>query len=64
VDQDPTLLAKLPKEVHDLIFDWVDDLMPLKIAEEHREHSMNERKYMVDSYNEFVFEREFSLCWY
>ena len=62
VDQDPTLVAKLPREVRELIFDWVDDPMPLEIAKEHRERSMDERKYIRDHHNEMMFEREFSLC--
>ena len=36
--------------------------MTLEEAREHREQLMRERKYVVDEYNESVYEREFSLC--
>ena len=62
VEQDPTLAAKLPTEIRDMVFDWVDDPMPLEVAKEHRQKSMDERKYIRENDNEFIFEREFSLC--
>ena len=62
VDRVPTLSTKLPKEVRDIIFDWVDDPMPLKVAREYRQRSMDERKFIVDNQNEQIYEREFSLC--
>jgi hypothetical protein len=61
VSRDPTLTAKFPSEIRNLIFDWVDDPMPLEIAKLHRQRSMDERKYIRDHHNE-VIEREFSLC--
>jgi hypothetical protein len=62
VDQDPTLKTYLPQELRDLVMDWVDDPMPLEIAKQHRQKSMDERKYLRDSHTEATFEREFSLC--
>ena len=62
VECDPTLTLKLPKELRDMVFDWVDDPMPLDVAREHRKESMAERKYFRDATNEDIFEREFSLC--
>jgi Protein of unknown function (DUF4246) len=62
VDRDPTLVANLPKEIRDIIFDWVDDPMTLEIAKEHRQRSMDERKYIRDNHTEEIFAREFSLC--
>lgn len=61
-DRDPTLVAKLPKEIRDIVFDWIDDPMSLEVAKEHRQRSMDERKYIRDNYNESCFAREFSLC--
>jgi hypothetical protein len=62
LEHDPTLVAKLPTEIRDMVYDWVDDPMPLEVAKEHRQKSMDERKYIRDNDNEFIFEREFSLC--
>jgi len=62
VDRDPTLATKLPAEIRDIVFDWVDDPMPFDVACEHRNESMAERKYFRDNTNEAIFEREFSLC--
>ena len=36
--------------------------MTLEQAKEYREQLMQERKYVVDTHNEGVYEREFSLC--
>ena len=62
IKHDPTLTGKLPTEIRDLIFEWVDDPMPLDVAREHRRESMEERKFLRDNTNEMIFEREFSLC--
>ena len=62
VEQNPVLVSKLPQELRDLIFEFVDDPMSLEIAKEHRLKSMEERKYLQDEHSEEKFEREFSLC--
>lgn len=62
VEQNPVLTSKLPQELRDLIFNFVDDPMPLEVAKAHRLKSMNERKYIRDDHNSEVYEREFSLC--
>ena len=62
VEQNQVLTSKLPRELRDLIIDFVDDPMPFEVAKEHRLKSMNERKYIQDNQNSEVYEREFSLC--
>lgn len=62
VEQNPVLVSQLPQELRDLIFEYVDDPMPVEIAKEHRLKSMEERKYIQDEHSEEQFEREFSLC--
>jgi hypothetical protein len=62
VEQNATLVSKLPPELRDLIFEYVDDPMPLEMAKQHRLNSMEERKYIQDEHNEERFEREFQLC--
>jgi len=62
VDKNAVLVRKLPPELRDLVFDWVDDPMPLEEAKVHRQKSMDERKFIMNNVNEIVFEREFSLC--
>jgi Protein of unknown function (DUF4246) len=62
VSLNPFLVSKLPRELRDLIFEWVDDPMPLQVAKEHRQRSMEERKFIHVNYNHEIFEREFSLC--
>ena len=61
VDQNPTLTSKLPPELRDLIYEFVDDPMPLEKAKEHRLKSMTERKFIRDEHNT-EFEREVFLC--
>ncbi|MQY20454.1 hypothetical protein [Nocardia macrotermitis] len=36
--------------------------MTLAEAKEHRAQLMHERKFFVDTHNEEIYEREFSLC--
>jgi hypothetical protein len=44
VEQNPTLVSKLPQELRDLIFEFVDDPMPLETAKSHRLERMKEEK--------------------
>lgn len=56
------VLCNLPYELRTTVFRYVDDPMPIEVAKEHRQRSMDERKYIHNVVNEAVFEREFSLC--
>ncbi|KAI9140256.1 hypothetical protein BKA69DRAFT_1081054 [Paraphysoderma sedebokerense] len=53
---------KLPDETVDHIVTFLDFPINLKTAKIYREELMAERKYFIGKNNEYLFEREFSLC--
>ncbi|OMH82437.1 hypothetical protein AX774_g4077, partial [Zancudomyces culisetae] len=62
LNKNPSKLTNLPSLVLDNINKHMNWPIERKDAEKYREELMKERKYLLNSQNELVFEREFSLC--